>query len=93
MKQEYRGDGTTTKQLKEAAKNAVYIVPSYPAMQYTQELARKLMREDLKIVSYGWIEKRYWVGLELSGIVLDHAFTPDKYQYELLKEAMTRIRN
>lgn len=91
MKQEFRGDGTTTKQMKAAAKNAVFVWLSTD-LSYPLHLAKQLNREDLKIVSPYWIKDRKFLGLELTEIILDHAYTPDIYTYKCFKEAIVRIR-
>lgn len=91
IRQEFRGDGTTSKQMKEAPKNAVYVWLhhdlSYPIM-----LSRKLEREDLKIVSHYWLSDHKYKGMDLTGVILDHAYIPDLATYKNFKEALIRVR-
>lgn len=92
MKQEYRGDGTTTKQLKEAKQNTYFICSSGVCAEYTKRLAVNLNRSDINIVTPSWIIDRRFRGLEISDIILDHSYVPTKLEYEILKEAQARIR-
>jgi len=91
IKQGFRGDGTTSKQMKAAAKDAVFIWLNAD-LSYPTHLARQLHREDLKIVSPYWLKDRRFVGLNLSEIILDHAYIPDIHTYKCFKEAIARIR-
>lgn len=91
LKQEFRGDGTTTRQMKAATKNAIFVWLNAD-LSYPIHLARQLNREDLKIVSPYWIEQRKFLGLELSDIILDHAYIPDIRTYKCFKEALSRIK-
>jgi len=86
-----RQTGQTTSQLKAAPKNAVFIWVS-GATQYPRDLARKLGREDLKIVGPDWLTSDRWRGLELSDIILDHALTLKGREWEAYDHAKTRIR-
>lgn len=66
-----RGTGQTTKQMREAPRDAIYVwVNSY--LDYPRSLARFLGREDLKIVSPGWLCPQSIFGGRHK-IVLDHA--------------------
>ena len=69
---EKRGTGRTTKQIKEAPKNAVYVWVSGDA-HYPRRLARELGREDLEIVGPTWIENYRWRGVGSLNVVIDHA--------------------
>lgn len=91
MKQEYIGDGTTTKQLKEAKQNAYFICSSDACADYTKRLAINLNRPDINIVTPSWIIDRRFRGLEISDIILDHYYVPTRLAYEILKEAEARI--
>lgn len=91
IKQQFRNDGTTTKQIKAATKSAVYVW-SNTDLKYPIELAKSLNRSDLKIVSPYWLKDRRYLGLELTDIILDHYFIPDIQTYNYFKEALTRIR-
>jgi hypothetical protein len=63
--------GTTTKQILEAPRDAVYVwvndVTGYP-----KYLAQKLGRTDLKVVPLSWLTGRSWQGFQKS-VVVDHA--------------------
>ncbi len=91
LKQEFRGDGTSTKQMKAAVENAVYVWLNAD-LDYPRHLAKKLNRDDLKIVAPSWLEQRRFVGLELTDVILDHAYVPDIRTYKCFKEALARIR-
>lgn len=66
-----RGTGATTRQMKEAPPDAVYLWCN-DRMYYPQSLARDLGRADLRVVSPYWLEGgcRGWRG----PLVIDHAF-------------------
>lgn len=91
MKQEYRGDGTTTKQMKEAKADAVFVWLNHN-LDYPLRLARIINRTDLKIVAPSWLDDRRFLGLDITDIILDHAFIPDSKTFKMLKEALSRIR-
>lgn len=92
MKQEYRGDGTTTKQLKEAKLNAYFICSSATFADYTKRLSISLNRLDINIVTPSWVIDRKFRGLEISDVILDHDYIPTRLVYEILKEVKARIR-
>ena len=46
-----RGDGTTTRQIQEAPKGAVYLWPHVRSLFYVQLLAQRLGRDDLECKS------------------------------------------
>lgn len=91
MTQKYRGDGTTTRQMQEAPQGAVYIWCN-GHLEYPQDLARKLGRQDLVIVSPHWLTDHRWVGRTLTGIRLDHATSLEQRQWDELQIALTRVR-
>lgn len=76
-----RQSGRTTRAMQEAPKGAVYVWV-HSNLDYPKELARKLGREDLRIVSPAWLEDRVWVGSLFSGIRLDHAATLSSRQWD-----------
>lgn len=80
--------GHTTKQMLEAPQNAIYVWCSND-IGYAKWLAKKLGREDLRIVSPYWLESARWRGLEPSGLVLDHAYFPTNIDQ---MDAITSIR-
>ena len=87
--QRFRGDGTTTRQLKATPHGAHYVTPS---TDYTRHLAHFLGRGDLKIESLSFFESRKWCGLKRSQIVIDHAAAECMerrqalYMYEILEQ-------
>jgi len=74
-----------------APKGAVYVWLN-GRLDYPKALARKLGREDLKIVSPYWIEDRQWAGMEFPAMDIDHATTFTEKQWERYWEAKTRVR-
>jgi hypothetical protein len=74
-----------------APKGAVFIWLSN-ALEYPKRLAAKHGREDLKVVGPSWLESDKWRGLELYGIILDHAAELTEKQHDLLNIARTRVR-
>lgn len=67
-----RGTGLTTSQMKDAPQGAVYIWVNRD-FRYPMSLAKAIGRYDLKIESPSWISGQRWRGLQLSGLVVDHA--------------------
>jgi hypothetical protein len=92
IKQEFRRDGTTSEQMRLAPLNAFYIWPSKGCINYAYELARHLGRDDLHIVSPSWLTSGQWHGIEITGIVVDHACELNRYQLIDLEAARVRIR-
>lgn len=72
MYQQYREDGTTTKQMREAPEGSLYIWCSN-TLDYPKTLAKNLGRSDLRIVGLGFLDDTRWAGREFAGVVLDHA--------------------
>lgn len=85
-----RGTGRTTSQLKHAPMDAFFVWCSHYT-DYPKMLAEKIGRQDLKIVSPDWLELDHWVGLKISGIVVDHAAKLNIYQMESLLNATAYI--
>ena len=68
-----RGTGITTKQMKEAPQDAVYIWANSD-LHYPKRLAHELGRDDLKIERPSCLEdERFFRGWHPSAVVLDHA--------------------
>lgn len=86
-----RGEGTTTRQMKEAPKGAVFVWCT-GHIDYPILLARKIGREDLQIKTPTWLEDR-WRGLELTGVVVDHAARLTDRQWDGFHGAQTRVRS
>lgn len=87
-----RGTGRTTKQMQDAPKGAIYVWVNQH-LDYPRDLARKVGREDLQIVSpmyLDYIDKL--AGRTISGILLDHAADLTNRQYDNYRLALTRVR-
>ena len=87
-----RQTGATTKQM-EAAPNGAVFVWCNGQTDYAIHLARKIGREDLQIVSPTWLEWGRWKGLELTGLVIDHAARLTDMQWDNYQGALTRVRS
>lgn len=68
------GTGKTTKQMIRADKGAYYVWVD-GNLWYPTELAKRLAREDLTIVSPAWLALKNFRGREAL-VVIDHAFHP-----------------
>ena len=86
-----RGDGTTTRQMEETPKGAVFVWCNGHT-DYPRFLARKIAREDLQIKAPTWLENQ-WRGLELTGVVVDHAARLTDRQWDGFQGALTRVRS
>lgn len=88
-----RQSGRTTREMQAAPKGAVFVWVSHH-IDYPRDLAHKLGRYDLKIVGPEWLTDRRWMGLELSGIQLDHAAQEimTREQWREYQNAITRVR-
>lgn len=87
-----RGEGTTTGQMQNSPKGAVFVWVNHH-LDYPRQLARKLKRDDLKIVSPEWLsDPMRWAGLELSALVLDHAAHLSPRQWDGWNHALSRVR-
>lgn len=75
-----RGTGITTEQMKKAPKDAIYVWVNHH-FDYPRALARKLGRDDLRVVSPSFLEPFRTDGL-LRSIVLDHATILTRRQCE-----------
>jgi hypothetical protein len=87
-----RGTGRTTKQMKDAPRGAIFISPHHAACYHDKNLAFALGRSDLTIVSPSWLIEHRWIGLELSGIVVDHAANLNEIERRELLVAQMRVR-
>lgn len=83
-----RGSGRTKRLMESAPRYAVFVWCN-EQLRYPKELADKHKRSDLKIVGPSWINHGRYVGLDLTGIVLDHDAHCDS---GALFSAGTRIR-
>lgn len=68
-----RGSGMSTKQMREAEQGVVFVTPTHPG--YWRDLARKLGREDLRIVPHFILRagSHRLRGQVIPGLVIDHA--------------------
>jgi len=66
-----RQTGTTTQQILNAAKNAIYVCAHYDMTNYVRQLAHELGRDDLEIVPISKFSTQFWRGRNLP-IVIDH---------------------
>jgi len=87
----YRGTGRTTRQMVAAQKEAIYIWANNQ-LAYPARLASAIGRNDLRIVSPEWITEGRFRGLELSGLVLDHATRLNTDEWNSYGEALARVR-
>lgn len=87
-----RGDGATTRQMQGAAKNALFVwVNSH--FSYPRELAEKLGRDDLRIVSPSFFDNDRWRGQVFTEIVIDHAAYLNDREFENYKRALHNVRD
>ncbi len=86
-----RGIGATTQQM-EAAPNGAVFVWCNGNTDYAIHLARKIGRDDLRIESPMWLVER-WRGLELTGVVVDHAARLTDEQWNGYLGSLTRVRS
>lgn len=92
MDDDFRGTGNTTRQMQAAPQRAFFIWPSRNSISYAKELAHKIGRADLQIVTPDWFDDQKWRGLELSGIVVDHATHLSVRQHQSLERARINVR-
>lgn len=69
-----RGTGRTTQQMKDAPKDAVFVV-SVGEIDYARRLARALHRSDLLVIGAYRIEERLQGGR--TPVIVDHALQPN----------------
>ncbi len=86
-----RGTGTTTQQLKAAPADAVYICNA-GELHYTIRLAQSIDRGDLQIKTPSWLGLGRYVGLEFTGIVIDHNANLTDEEIRAFENALSRIR-
>jgi general stress protein YciG len=86
-----RGHGTTTSQMRSAPVGAVFVW-LHDNLAYPRDIAKKLSREDLLIVSPSWLTEGKWRGLELTGVILDHAVAVTDSIHNALQRARAQVR-
>jgi hypothetical protein len=75
----------------ESAPNGAVFIWCNGHTNYPKMLARKIGRDDLRIEAPSWLEDR-WIGLELTGLIVDHAARLSARQWDGLQGARTRVR-
>lgn len=85
-----RGTGATTADMVAAPKRAVYIWVN-GQLDYPRRLAREWGREDLRIVTPSWLTGGGWMGVRISGLVVDHAARLTPRQWESLQYALAAV--
>jgi hypothetical protein len=86
-----RQTGTTTQQMTAAPLNSIYVWTN-SILVYPNQLALKINRKDLQIVSPSWLTSYRWKGREVTGIVIDHATELNDKQWECYHNALSCVR-
>lgn len=86
-----RRSGETTRQMQGSPNCAVFVWCN-ARLDYPSALARHIGREDLQIKAPSWFENR-WRGLELTGVVVDHAARLSDRQWDGYQGALSRVRS
>lgn len=91
-----RGTGRTTRQMEAAPKGALFVFAGGAnARDYNRSLARKLGRDDLRILSPTEFEQHSihrLRGIELTGIEIDHAVDLTQEQVDGYRTLLPMIR-
>ena len=80
----------TASQMIAAPERAVYVWPNGD-LRYPKRLAEKHSRTDLILVAPSWLSHQRFRGLNLSGIVVDHACRLTDVERDGLREVEIRI--
>lgn len=67
-----RGQGTTTRQLQQIEQNGLFVWCN-SHLKYPRDLARRLGREDINIVSPNMLSMNEFRGKKYSEVIVDHA--------------------
>lgn len=89
-----RGTGRTTAQILGLPKNA-HFVWCNEVLHYPRRLCERLRRSDVTVVGPSWVLNGNWMGCELTGVLVDHAYEDRKNEsrfWELFNGVKTRIR-
>lgn len=88
-----RGTGRSTRQMKAAKRDAVFVIRHTSSKRYYTDLAKHIGRTDLRIKSIAEFVDRAWAygGCRFTDIVLDHAVKLTDKQREYLAQLQTRI--
>lgn len=84
-----RGEGATSRAMNAAPKGAHYVWVN-EHLGYPKDLARRLGRADLVIVSPGWFQGDRWRGIQFKAIVLDHATEYTESIFRAIEYARSR---
>lgn len=87
-----RRDGSTTRQMLAAPQGSVFVWVT-DHLHYPTDLAKRLGRKDLVIVGPSWLKVGRYQGLELKGLVLDHAIDLNSGVYDHFIYALHRVRH
>lgn len=87
-----RCDGETTRQMQAAPKGSLFVWVN-GSTHYARDLAHRLDRDDLVIVSPSYFEGDRWRGFEWPGIVLDHACRLTERQRDGYRNALALVRS
>ena len=91
LKDAFRGTGRTTSQIRSAPVGAIYIWPN-SHLAYPRKIAEQVGRDDLRFVSPGWLTAGRWQGLNLTGLVKDHAVHFNEDEWQAYHNALTMVR-
>lgn len=91
MSSEDRGTGRTSAQMREAPRHAVFVWVN-DRLDYPQHLARHIGRDDLRVVGPLWLSQHRWRGVDLTGLVLDHAIRLTPNEHIAVNYARDRVR-
>lgn len=88
----YRQTGRTTRQMQALPQGAVFVWVN-GQLSYPKALARRIGREDLRIVGPSWVEQGQYRGMDLPEIEIDHAIRrmTERFWRGMI-EARTRVR-
>lgn len=86
-----RGTGRTTRRMQAAPQRAVFVWRN-SLLDYPRHLACKIARDDLEIVGPHWLGGRYYMGRDLTGVVLDHDVHLSAVQWNGYFDALARVR-
>lgn len=67
-----RQSGRTLQQMEQAPQNAIFIWPN-SRLDYPRNLAKRIGRADLVIISREQISQQYFRGRRVTGVILGHA--------------------
>lgn len=87
---DHRGGGRTSRQMMAATYGAIFVWCNEHT-QYAKALAKSLGRDDIRIVSPGWLESIIWRG-HIVEIVVDHAAQLTPLQSDHFERAQSRYR-